>query len=158
MKKQTVPQETFKIKFTKLILLPTILVFILCGLGIGLSIWRMQKFGVHEFLDVLKYPFLIAVCVFCIVVMISLLIKSQYAVTEEHLITQYGFIKSKFALKEITELTLDLQVQKLKVNFGEQFLVLKVSEEWNERFVRAMLKGNPDISYSFTLADKPEEN
>ena len=158
MKRTNQDQQTFKIQFPNFIFALSIAVFALCGVGIALSLWRMQKFGIHGFTDVIKYPFLIAVCVFCIVLMICVLAKSQYLVCEDKLITQYGFIKSKFEISKITALTLDIQTQKLTVHFGEEFLVLRVCAEWQEKLVRAILAVNPDIDYSFTLASLPDED
>ena len=157
MEQQSLNKQVFKIKFQPLILWLSVAVFALCTGGIALSVWRIFKFGIHGFTDVIKYPFLIAVCGFCIVLMICILIKSQYAIDGEYFITQYGFIKSKFAIKEITALTLDIQAQKLTIHFGEQFLVLAVCESWQEQLIRALLKINPDIDYSFTMAQAPEQ-
>jgi len=156
MKKNNVDQTIFKIKFTKLIIALSIAVFALCIVGVGLSVWRIYRFGIHGFTDVIKYPFLIAVCVFCIVLMICVLAKSQYVVSGNELITQYGFIKSKFPVKDISSLTLDIQTQKLTVSFGEQFMVMSVNPDWQEKLVRALLAINPDIEYSFTLSDAPD--
>ena len=145
-----------KIRFSKLIILLCIGVYLLCGVGAGISVWRILRFGVHGFSDVLKYPFLIAVCLFCITLITSLLIRSQYVVTDEQFITQYGFVKSKFPIKTITELTLNNDCNKLTVNFGETFMVISVSPEWQETLINALLKANPDIRYEFTLTDKAE--
>ena len=155
MKQQSSKLQVFKIPFSKVILTLCVLIFALCGMGIGISIWRILRFGIHSFTDVIKYPFLIAVSAFCIVLVISVLIKSQYIVDKTHFITQYGFIKSKFRVETITALTLDTDNQKLTMNFGEQFLVLSVSPAWNEKLVRAILEVNPNVDYSFTLTDSP---
>lgn len=156
MKNQTPTREVFKIKFSKVIILLCVAIFALCGVGIGLSVWRIIRYGVNGFGDALKSPFLIAVCAFCIVLVVCVLIKSQYVVDERYFITQFGFIKSKFEIKEITSLLLDAQLKKLTIYFGEQFTVISVSPDWNERFVRALLAVNPDIEYSFTFSDPPE--
>jgi hypothetical protein len=148
----------FKIKFSLTILLLSIAVYILCGLGIIVSVWRMVKFGVHGFSDVIKYPFLVAVCLFCIVIVTAIFIKAQYVVDDKNLITQYGFIKSKFPVKTITSLLLDIDTKKLTVHFGEEYILLTVAPEWNEKFVRALLAVNPDIDYSFTLTSAPEQD
>lgn len=155
-KNDKLQEQRFKIKFSPVIIILCIAILALCGLGIGISIWRIVTFGIKTFNDVLKYPFLIAVCVFCIAIVVSLLIRSQYVVDEKHFITQYGFIKSKFVIKEITSILLDQDVQKLTLHFGEAYTVLSVSPQWNEALVRALLAVNPNIDYGFTLTDKKE--
>ncbi len=148
--------QTFKIKFTAQMLWLCVGVFVLCGVGIALSVWRIIKYGIHGFNDVIKYPFLIAVCVFCIVLMISLLIKSQYIVDDKHFTTQYGFVKSRFIIKDVTSIVYNTDTKKLTLKFGEEFATFTVNPEWNEQLVRALLAVNPNIDYSFTLTDVPQ--
>lgn len=150
-------KQIFKITFSKSIYLLCVAVYLLCIAGIALSVWRIIKFGVHGFNDIIKYPFLIAVCLLCIVLVTAILIRSQYVVDKQYLITQYGLIKSKFAIKDITAVTLDSDSQKLTVNFGEPYTVISVSPAWNEQFVRALLAVNPNIDYSFTFSENKDE-
>ena len=160
MKNNTTPTSAnhFKIKFSPVILLLSVLVYILCALGIAVSIWRIIKFGIHDFSDIVKYPFLIAVCVFCIVLITAVLIKSYYSVESGMLVTHFGFIKTSYAIKDMRELTLDCDAKKLTVTFEDgQYMTLTVNAEWNEALVRAMLDTNPDIDYSFTLSDVPDQ-
>ena len=159
MSKRQPPNEakTFKIKFSKLIIGLCIAIYILCSVGVGLSVWRIIRFGIHGFSDALQSPFLIAVSAFCIVLVTAILIKSQYIVDKTHFTSQYGFIKSKFAIKEITSIVLDTDTKKLTLYFGEQFMVVSGSPSWNEEFVRALLAVNPDIEYSFTLTENKEK-
>ena len=150
-------KQIFKITFSKSIYLLCVAVYLLCIAGIALSVWRIIKFGVHGFNDIIKYPFLIAVCLLCIVLVTAILIRSQYVVDKQYLITQYGLIKSKFAIKDITAVTLDSDSQKLTVNFGEPYTMISVSPAWNEQFVRALLAVNPNIDYSFTYSENKDE-
>ena len=158
MKKQEIENvKAFKMKFSPTIVLLCIAVLALCGVGIGVSIWRIARFGIKEFTDVIKYPFLIAVCIFCIVIVISILIRSQYVVSGETFITHFGVVKTKFSIKEITSLLLDRDLYKLSIYFGEQFTVISVSPTWNEELVRALLDINPNIDYGFTLTEPPKD-
>ena len=155
MNKKQAPVEAkkFKIKFSTLIIGLCIAIYALCIVGAVLSVWRIAKFGIHNFSDALQSPFLIAVCLFCIVLVTAILIKSEYVVDDTHFISKYGFIKSKFAIKDITAIVLDTDTQKLTVNFGEQFIVVSTSLSYNESLIRALLAVNPDIDYSFTLTE-----
>lgn len=155
-KKETQTVKRFKIKFTPTIICLCIAILLLCGVGIGISVWRIVRFGINGFNDVVKYPFLIAVCLFCIVIVVGILIRSQYIVDGETFITQFGIIKSRFAIRDITSVLLDRDLKKLSVYFGEQYSVISVSPEWNEELVRALLAVNPNIDYGFTLTDPPK--
>jgi hypothetical protein len=153
MKNQNSQKEIFKITFTPLIYVLCVVIYLLCGVGAGVSVWRIVRFGILGFNDVLKYPFLIAVCLFCIALITSVLVRSVYVVDDEYFYTQFGFVKSKFAIKDMTSMLLDREKQKLSVYFGEQFLVLSIKEEWRERFVNAILAVNPKVEYGFVLGE-----
>ena len=148
----------FKYKLTTSMILIAIAVIALCVAGIAVSVYRIIKFGIREPMDALQSPLLIGICIFCIVTVICVLIKSQYIVTDKYYITQHGFIKSKFLIKDITSMVLNTETKKLTIYFGEQFCVLSVCPDWKEDFARALLEVNPNIDYSFTLSDNAEEN
>lgn len=155
MKQQSAPQEAknFKYRFTPVMILLSVAVILLCLGGIGLSIYRIAKYGVSGFTDTLKSPFLIAICVFGIAVVIAMLIRSRYVITKETLTMQFGFIKTKFAVKDFTSVLLDTDTHKLTVYMGEQFFVVTTSPEWNNDFVQALREVKPDIEFRFTLAE-----
>ncbi len=159
MDKKKVPQEAkrFKYTLTKTMLCLAIAVILLCGVGIGISVYRIKTFGIHGFADTLQSPFLIAVCAFCIALVLSILFKSQYSVTATHYVIQFGFVKSKFPIKEITSLELNTTTNKLTVYVGEQFSVLTLNEKWRDDFIAAIREVKPEIDFTFTLADNVEE-
>lgn len=130
---------------------------ILCILGIAISVYRIIVYKLREPTDYLTSPLLIGICLLCIVVVVALLIRSRYIVTNEHYITQFGIIKSKFPIKEITAVVLDTKTNKLTVRVGEQYSVLSLSPEWNHDFVQALRDVNPNIDYSFTTDTSSEE-
>lgn len=160
MSKQNKPNtaKSFKMQFSIAIVCICVAIYLLCIVGIALSIWRIKQFGVRNFSDALQSPFLIAVCVFCIVLVTALLVKSEYAIDGEYFISRYGFIKSKFAIKDITSIILDTDTKKMTAFFSEQFIVLTTLPQNNEELVRALLAVNPDIKYSFTLAENKPQN
>ncbi len=159
MKKQDNTQNKyFKITFSKLIYVLIVGVILLCCASIFVSLRQIVRFGLTGFADYLKYPLLILISLFCIAVVISMLIKSQYVVNKQHLISYYGFIKSRFPVQDITTMVLDTDTKKLTVRFGEQFIVLNMNFTWKEEFIRALLEAKPEIDYSFTMAEnKPQD-
>ena len=89
--------------------------------------------------------------------MISVLAKSQYIVDKTYYTTQFGFIKSKFLIKDVTKLELDTDTQKLTVYVGEEYSVLSLSPDWTDEFIKAIQAVKPDIKFSFTLTENKEE-
>ena len=147
MKKKTAPvqKKCFRFQFTPVVLLMSAAALLVCALGIALSVYNIFKSGLHSFTDFLKYPFLILISIALAVIVVALLIKSQYIV--------------ECALKDITSVVLDRDTNKLTVYMGEAYSVLSVQPSWNEDFVRALLKGNPSIDYSYTIREnKPDED
>ncbi|MBQ2769128.1 MAG: hypothetical protein IJF44_04060 [Clostridia bacterium] len=153
------PQEIkyFKYKFTKLMIVLAFAVIALCLVGLGLSVYRLVQFGVPTFLDSLKSPLLIFVCVFCIAIVIGILLRSRYVVNGEYYYVQFGFIKSKYSIKEITAVILDTDTKKLTVYVWENFSVLTMQPDQTEKFVQALQAVKPSITYSVTLTDTPDE-
>ena len=133
-------------------LLLAIAVLLLCGAGIALSAYRIAKSAPQGFSDYLKSPLIIVISAFCIAVVIGVLVKSQYVVTTEYYILQFGFIKNKYLIKDVTSLELDSDTQKMTVYMGESFTVLSLSATDNDEFVAAMRKVNPNVEFTFTLA------
>ncbi|MBR2340890.1 MAG: hypothetical protein IKA72_00580 [Clostridia bacterium] len=153
---QQAQRQDFRYKFTTKLLLLCVLVLLLCLAGIAVSIYRMiANGGILTFYDFLKYPFLILICLFCMVLIIALLIKSQYTLMGTQLITQFGFIKSKYDVLKITALTHDREISKLQVNFGEEFFILLLDPAWADDFVHELIKLNPDADYTYTLTSAP---
>ena len=161
MKHPNTPQTAkyFKYKFTKLMIGLAIASIVLCLGGIAISIYRITTYGLRELTDYLTSPLLIGICLLCIAIVIALLIRSRYIVTQEHYITQFGFLKSKFPIKDITAVVLDTSKNKLTIKMGEQYSILSLSPEWTHDFVQALRNANPQIDYSFTTAEnQPNEN
>ncbi len=157
--KSTQNNQRFRFKFSAKIIILCVLVLLLSLAGIGLTVYRIyNNGGIHGFSDVLKFPLLIAVCIFCIIVIVSLLISSEYIISDEFFTTKFGFIKTKFPLKSITQIELERDEHKLTVRCGEEFSVLSVMAEWQEDFASALIKANPDIDYSYTLPQSSDEN
>ena len=155
MKKQSAPHEAkfFKFRFTPLMLILAVCVIVLATAGTALSIWRIVAQGIHGFNDALKSPLLIAICIFGIVIVTAMLIRSRYVITKDALVIQFGFIKSKFTVADFTSVLLDTDSKKLTVYMGESFFVVTTNPEWNNDFVQALREVKPDIEFSFTLTD-----
>lgn len=115
--------------------------------------------GIHGVYEALQYPLLILVALFGIVVVTSLLIRSRYVLKGNTLITQFGIVKSKVNIADVTSLVLDTETKKIAVYVGEQYTFVSMPEKFNEPFVRELLNRNSKIDYSFTMTEnKPPED
>ncbi len=159
MNKKKTPKEVkrFPYKLTTTMLALSIAVIALCLGGIAASLYRIIKFGVHGVTNYLQSPLLIAISLLGIAVVVGILIKSEYVVDKDTFYIRFGFIKSKFSIKEVTSLILDTDTQKLTVYFGEQFMVLSMNASWNDACIKAIREANPDIEFSFTLTEEKDK-
>lgn len=158
-KNQTIKRQAFSFRFSKNMILFSILAMLLCVVGVIVSVLRIVKYGLDDFQDYLKSPFLILICLAGIVVLTALLIKAEYVVDEKYLRSNFGVIKSRIEVSKITALTSDPQTGKVSVYVGEEFFVASLTVGKSEDFCSALLKVNPKINYSFTLTDnKPQED
>lgn len=158
MKKKSNTLKIFKYRLTPIMLTLAIAILALCGAGIAVSIYRLINSVPQDFSDYLKSPLLIAISLFCIAVVIGILIKSQYVVTDEFYILQFGFIKSKYLIQDITSLELDSDTQKMTVNLKDGYTVLSLTADENDQFVKAIQAINPSVEFSFTMTDgKPKK-
>ena len=145
--------KRFPYKLTTTMYLLAFGVIALCLGGIGICIYRIAKFGVNGFTEYLQSPLLIAICLLGIAVVISILVKSEYAVDEQYFYTRFGFIKDKFSIKDITSLLLNTDTNKLTVYFGENYTVLAVNPTNNDEIIKAIREVNPNVEFSFTMAE-----
>lgn len=151
-------KKVFKYTLSVKMILLSILAILLSVAGIAVSAYRIAREGkIDGFVAALRSPLLILVCVMCIVIVLSILIKSQYVIDGKDYITQFGFIKSRFPIKDITALVLDSDTKKLTVYIGEQYSVLSLNAEWNDAFIKALRDINPNIDFSFTLAQENKD-
>lgn len=156
--KKKIARETFPFRFTTTLRILAYAALLLCAVAVTVSVFGIIREGIDGIYGVLRYPFLIAVSLFGIALIISLLIRSQYVIEGTTLITQFGFVKSKADIKKITSIVQDTETNKLSVYVGEEYSVATLPKSETEKFVRALLKVNPDIDYSFTVTENKPQN
>ena len=157
MKTQNSSTQTkaFRFQFNKLTVFFSILGVLLCLAGITTSVWRLGSDGVDGITSALQSPLLIAICLFGLVVLISMLVRSQYLVDEKDVTVQFGIIKSKTPIDSVTALELDADTNKLSLYCGETYTVIAVNKSWNDEFVKAIQAVKPSIDYSIVFAKQP---
>lgn len=151
--------RAFPLKKTAAITYLSLAALLLSVVGICLASYRIYKSGVHGFYDCLQNPFLIAVCLFAICVVVALFIKSEYRVGKTQFSTCYGFVKTHLPLSEITAITYDPETGKLffSIKDVEGQMTVTTAPNKLDELVKAVLEGNPSIDYSFTLRENAEE-
>ncbi len=112
----------------------------------------------EKFFYRIKYILLYFVSVFLSLLLIAMLIRSRYIITERRLITQFGIIFSKYEIKKIRSVCLVSGTKKLNVYFDDfksRFITIVVKEEWYYDFIKTLTSINEKIEFDFT---DPENN
>lgn len=124
-----------------------------CAAGFAVNLWLCITKGIpattNAIFTIIRYTIMFIVTVAMFAILLSLLISSYYAVDKEHIKTRFGFITSKYSIKDIDVITLERNTNRLTVTFkNDSFLVIVVKEQCYDDFVQAILDAKPAIEYS----------
>lgn len=153
--------QKFPFKFTPLMIAVFCLLLALCVAGVALTTWQFIGFlkgsDLSSVWEWLKYVLMYLVCGLLAVLVTAMLIKSQYIITENKLILQFGVIRSTYELKKIYSVRYFKGSGRLAVYFDDyktQYTIIVVKESWYEAFVKALQERNEKISFDFTTAEE----
>ena len=154
---------TFRFRFSKMMFLVLSLLLLLCAGGFGLTLWQFLDFLKSDISSVwewLKYSLMFLVCGLLFVLVVAMLIKSQYKITDREVILQFGFIKTRYEIKKIRSVRHFLGSGRLAVYFDDmknQYAIIVVKEKWFSEFVAALKERNEAIEFDFVTADEENE-
>lgn len=155
--------KIFRFRFSPLLLAVMIVGLALCAACIGLTSWQFADFlrgDLTSVYDWLKFFLLYFVSVFLAVLILSMLVRSQYILTEKELVLQFGFVKSRYEIKKIFSARVFKKSNKLTVYFDDfktKYMVIVVREEWYDEFVKELGARNEKIEFDFVSVEEEEE-
>lgn len=157
------PVKKYPFRFTPPMLALCILGLALSAAAIALTSWQFAEFlqgDISSVYDWLKYMLLYLVAILLAVLVTAMLVRSRYLVTESTLVTQFGFIKTKYDLKSVYSVHLFRGMGKLTVYFDDyktKYVNVVIREALFDDFVRTLTERNPAIAFSFSTAEEEEE-
>ena len=158
------PVKTYKFRFSPMMIAVFCIGIVLCAVCFALTSWQFVEFVIGVRGDIssvwewIKYILLYFVSVFLSLLLIAMLIRSRYIITERRLIMQFGIIFSKYEIKKIRSVCLVSGTKKLNVYFDDfksRFITIVVKEEWYDDFIKTLTSINEKIEFDFT---DPENN
>lgn len=155
--------KTYAFRYPPLTLAVLILGLVLCVTGVALTTWQFVGFlqgDISSVYDWLKYVLLYFVSILLAVLIIAMLLRSRYIVTDTQLILQFGIIKSKYALKSIFSVKLFKGSHKLTVYFDDfktSYMIIVVKEEWYDDFIQTLIARNERIGFDYVTAEEENE-
>ena len=153
------PVKIYKFRFSPLMITVFSVGIALCAACFALTSWQFIEFvggirgDISSVWEWLKYLLLYFVSIFLALLLIAMLIRSRYMITQKRLITQFGIIFSKYEIKQIRSVALLNGSKKLNVYFDDfknRFITIVVKEEWYSDFIQTLLSINEHIEFDFS--------
>lgn len=159
MPAETAPVKTYKFKFSSLMIAVFALGLALCAACFALTTWNFIDFlkgDISSPYEWLKFILLYFVSVLLAVLIIAMLIRSRYVITDKLLIMQFGLIRSKYEIRKIYSVLLLSGSKKLNVYFDDfktKYMTIVVKEEWYDDFIKTLTSRNERIEFDFSTAE-----
>ena len=161
------PIKIYKFSFSPLMITVFSLGIALCAACFALTSWQFAEFvggvrgNIASVWEWLKYVLMYFVSIFLAILLIAMLIRSRYIVTEKQLITKFGIIVSKYEIKKIRAIALLGGSKRLNVYFDDfknRFMTIVVREEWYDDFIKTLTSINEHIEFDFTSVEDERDN
>ena len=163
-KRETLPDKKFRFKFSPLMITLFCVGLALCAAGFGVNTWQFVLFlqsDITSAYDWMRYLLLYLASIFLAVLIISMLIRSQYVLTEKELIVQFGIIRSRYEIRRIFSFCKLNGSGKLAVYFDDfktKYSVIVVKEIWYDDFILALTARNERIAVDIVSAEEEKNN
>ena len=102
----------------------------------------------------IQHVVILAACGLLIVLLVSILIRSVYTITDKEIVLWFGIIKSTYKIADIESVHLFTKTNKLVLYFkNERYTVIVVKPEWYNEFTKEILAKNDRIRYDVSVTD-----
>lgn len=162
LEKNDLPDKTYKFRYSPLILTLLVAGLLLCAASFALTTWQFVPFlqgDLSSVYDWLKYLLLYLVSVLLFVLILAMLIRSEYRMIGTELKLRFGLIVSKYDIKKIYSIQHFRGSNKLTVYFDDfktKYMVIVVKPDWYDDFVQSLIARNERIEFDYVTAE--EEN
>lgn len=151
--------KTYKFRLSKLVLALLIAALVASFGGIGFTVYRIYRLGFSTVLLSIQHVVILIACVLLIVILVSILIRSCYKITDKEVLLWFGIIKSAYKIADIESVHLFTKTNKLVLYFkNERYTVIVVKPEWYNDFIKELLSKNSKIRYDVSTTDGTEDD
>lgn len=151
--------KTYKFRLSKLVLALLIAALAASFGGIGFTAYRIYRLGFSTVLLGIQHVVILIACVLLIVILVSILIRSCYKITDKEVLLWFGIIKSAYKIADIESVHLFTKTNKLVLYFkNERYTVIVVKPEWYNDFIKELLSKNSKIRYDVSTTDGTEDD
>lgn len=147
--------KSFKFKFKPYVIVLLILTLVISLISLALNVYNLVTYFSLGGIKIISYFIICFATLIIGIYIVSLLVYSKYRFFDEFLICNLGLYKTKVKIKNINEIILFNDSNKLIIYFGErEFSVIVISKEEFEDFIANLLKLNPQIRFSTNASVK----
>ena len=151
--------KTYKFRLSKLVLALLIAALVASFGGIGFTAYRIYRLGFSTVLLGIQHVVILIACALLIVILVSILIRSCYKITDKEVLLWFGIIKSAYKIADIESVHLFTKTNKLVLYFkNERYTVIVVKPEWYNDFIKELLSKNSKIRYDVSTTDGTEDD
>ena len=158
------PGTRYKFRFSPLTLGVLLAGLALCLAAIGLTTWQFADFlrtgNINGALEWIKFVLLYFVSGALTVLIVAMLLRSEYILTNRELTLLFGFVRTKYPLESILSVHLFKGANKLAVYFSDgrnKYMAIVIKDTLYETFAKDLISRNERIAFSFSTAEEEEE-
>ena len=158
------PVGHWRFRFSALTSALLVLGFALCAAGIALTTWQfigfLQGGNFGSAYEWLKYAILYLVSIALAVIIVAMLVRSEYVLTDKKLTLVFGLIRFGYELEKTRSVHLFKGANKLAVYFDDEktrYMVIVIKDAYYDDFVRELIERNERIGFSFSTAEEENE-
>ena len=149
--------KTYKFKFSVPVILLAVAAILLAVGAAAFAVYRICRYGFATPMLAIQHVLLLLFAALALAVILALLIRSVYKITDTHVVLWFGFIKTSYKIENIESVHLFTKTNKLVLYFkDDRYTVIVVKPEWNNEFIKEILARGKDIRYDVSTSEKDE--
>ena len=141
--------KKYKFCYSLTVWLLLALVTVLSMIGLAWNIFNLVVTIKTGGFKVLSYSIIIVLTAFLLIFALSVALYGKYVIKSGFVYSYFGFVRSKFAISEVTEITHFKKSDKLVLYFKDNsYTVIVISPEFYNDFVLSLREQNKAIIFS----------
>ena len=140
--------KSFKFAYTKIVWALLFLVVTLALISLAWNIYNLICFLDDGLFKIISYSIIVVLTLALLIFTISVIFYGRYIIKDQCLISYFGFVRTKYKISNLTEITHFKKSDKLVVYFADNsYTVIVISPQYYDQFVLSIREQNPAIRF-----------
>lgn len=141
--------KKFKFKYSKTVWVLLVVAMILTAIGAVWNIYNAVTLKSVGSFKKISYIIVAVICFAIFVTCLSMAVYGRYVVKDKYVYCRFGYVFTKYEIKDIVEIKLFSKTQKLVVYFKDlTFTVIVIDKSKYDEFISAVKEHGGRIEYS----------